>query len=67
MYESWDIKYFISTLLPTVINSESLSTTTAEKDLAVSLNQNLKFHQQIAAVKAKANCDNTSMLILCHY
>jgi len=34
---------------------ESLCTTTAEKDLGVIIDQNLKFHQHKAAAAAKAN------------
>ena len=35
-----------------LINGESLCTTTAEKDLGVIIDQNLKFHQHAAAVAA---------------
>jgi len=38
-----------------LINGESLCTTTAEKDLGVITDQNLKFHQHAAAAAAKAN------------
>jgi len=38
-----------------LINGESLCTTTAEKDLGVIIDQNLKFHQHTAAAAAKAN------------
>ena len=37
-----------------IINGESLCATTAEKDLGVIIDHNLKFHQQTAAA-AKAN------------
>ena len=35
---------------------ESLCSTTAEKDLRVVIDQNLKFHQHAAAVITKSNC-----------
>jgi len=38
-----------------LINGESLCTTTAEKDLGVIIDQNLKFHQHAAAAADKAN------------
>ena len=44
MYENWDLELFISQLF-NLINDKSLCTTTAEKDLGVIIDQNLKFHQ----------------------